>query len=138
MKIRKIYINLFTSAIMLFASTIFAQEIVQLDVQEEGVKFAADIKITGLVPGHRYALTINGYKGKAGNDVLIKKYKEYNGEGYVDFKKINADENGVIKGTFSKKLPPSEYYVKFLVKDPSANWAVILSEDDIEFEVAEN
>lgn len=96
--------------------------------------FKAKLKVSGLEPKHPYQLTINGYKNHPSNDIL-KTYNDYEGEGYIDFKKVSTDAGGMLNTEIDRKLPKGEYRVKFFIKDPDKNWLVVCSEDLVEFEV---
>ncbi len=120
---------------LLCLSSVHAQQVDSLDYEHDAVgAFKAKLRASGLRPNHRYQLTINGYKNHPSNEIL-KNYQNYQGEGYIDFKKVSTDANGVLTTKIDRKLPRGEYRVKLLIKDPDKNWLVVCSKDFVEFEV---
>lgn len=139
MRTTKIRIAMLMAAFLgcfLCFSAVYAQcQIESFEHEDTAVgAFRAQLRASGLQPNHRYQLTINGYTDHPSNKGLLK-YQSYDGEGYIDFKKVSTDANGVLTTEIDRKLPKGQYRVKLLIKDPDKNWLVVCSEDSIEFEV---
>jgi hypothetical protein len=121
--------------LLFIVSSVYAQRIDSLDYKNTATgSFKAKLKASGLVPNHTYQITLNGYKNHPSNKVLLT-YQNYDGEGYIDFKKVSTDDKGVLTTEIDRKLPKGQYRIKVLVKDPEKNWRVVASEDFVEFEV---
>jgi DNA-directed RNA polymerase subunit RPC12/RpoP len=92
------------------------------------------VTLAGLVPNHKYILTINGAIQHAGNNNLPEQLTRNNPQKYFDFSPAMTDENGRYQGTFGIRLPPGPYDVYFFVKD-TADWKIILSHSLFQFTV---
>lgn len=96
------------------------------------------VNLSGLTPQHTYALTLNGWLNRPGNDALAQYNRNREGEGYMDFDTVQTDERGNAQVGLNVSLPPSEYDVKFFVKDPASNWCVVLYNDHLRFVVEQS
>lgn len=104
-----------------------------LEYEKESVgAFKGVLQLSGLKKNNDYVLCLNGYPGKPGNDRLPQLYGS---EGYIDFTSVTSDENGKIKTEIDVPLEPGKYVVKFLVKDPDANWAMVWQKILVEFTI---
>ena len=92
------------------------------------------VTLAGLVPNHKYILTINGAIQHAGNNNLPEQLTRNNPQKYFDFSPAMTDKNGRYQGTFGIRLPPGPYDVYFFVKD-TADWKIVLSHSLFQFTV---
>ena len=102
--------------------------------------FKGRFEISGLKPDHEYVLCINGYAKHKSNKTLINYcdgYDEPTSEGYCDFAEVLTDKNGFLEINIEEELPKGKYKIKFLVKDPKADWAVVWCEDLVKFKIKE-
>jgi len=122
----------------------------------EGDKFEGIINAHKLKPNTEYVLCINGPGGTATDSLIAQvaltdnEYPSGDGtvswdgwwpgadgildteddEGYFDFAVVTTNNGGSFHYEFSASLLPGDYvWVKFLVKDTSAGWKVVLMED---------
>ena len=92
------------------------------------------VTLRGLVPGHDYALTLNGSPQHVGNNLLMEQMATGHRENFYDFSTVTTDMTGSYHATFGVKLPAGQYDVRFFVKD-TTSWKVVLSCDSIQFTV---
>ena len=90
------------------------------------------LQLKGLQKNHDYILSLNGYPGKDGNDMLPQLHGK---EGYVDFTSVTSSNKGEIQTEINVPWPPGKYVVKFLVKDPEANWRIAWQKEFLEFSI---
>jgi hypothetical protein len=96
--------------------------------------FVVRVKLGGLLPGHRYILTLNGNPQRAGNDQLMEKVSPTTTEKYYDFLTVTTDANGQYEATFAVRLPAGPYDVRFYVKD-TTDFKIILYHDFFKFTI---
>lgn len=96
--------------------------------------FVVKVALHGLVPNHRYILTLNGNPERAGNNRLIDVVPHNEKERYYDFLTATADAQGSYQATFGIFLPVGPYDVRFYVKD-TADFKIILFRDFFKFMV---
>lgn len=128
------------ASIFLMTNVVFSKVQAKLVYEKEYVgAFKGKIEATGLKANHEYVLTINGYPKHSSNKKLIETCELYEptGEGYCDFDQVSTDSSGVLSVDIEEELPKGKYRVKFLIKDPAANWVVVWSKDIVRFEVIE-
>ena len=99
------------------------------------------LDLSGLMPGQRYHLTLNGKHGIPPNEELCKINCTPTGDGYWDFMVVTTDQEGKVSNEeligllpdgpklFSEKI----YNVKFFVKDVS--YCTVLGNNDFLFTV---
>ena len=102
-------------------------------VEPEGA-FVATIKLSGLGQRKAYMLCLNGREGGDGNKELLT-FGRSGEEGKYDFKTVTTDMFGTVAADLTVKLPPSRYSAKFFVKAIGDNYACVLHNDDVRFEV---
>jgi hypothetical protein len=102
------------------------------------------ISLSGLKPGQKYRLTLNGWKGDPLNDELCKIDCTDQGEGFWDFDmEVIADENGTVsqrrlEATLPSGVelyPDTTYKVKFFVKEGPPRYCTVLGHDQFRFTV---
>ena len=96
--------------------------------------FLVHVTLEGLVPNHRYVLTLNGNPKLAGNDRLVDAVPGLPEERYFDFLKVTTDDHGRFEGTLGVGLLPGPYDVRFYVKDPD-DFKIVLYHDYFRFTV---
>jgi hypothetical protein len=96
--------------------------------------FVVRVALEGLLPSHRYILTLNGNPKLAGNSNLVDPVPGNEQERYFDFQTVTTDARGSYLATFAIALRPGPYDVRFYVKD-SADFKIVLYHDFFEFEV---
>ena len=89
---------------------------------ESSKYFIGEIIIEGLEPSRDYMLTINGKPGQPGNECLSQRPSNVC---YLDFRQIKTDSVGNCHRPFRRKLEPSDYDVKFFIKDME-DWRIVL------------
>lgn len=89
------------------------------------------VKLSGLRPQLNYTLTLNGWPGQPGNNLLPQ--PGTGGERYDDFGVAHIDEMGNAEVELNVPLSRGEYHVKFFVKDP--DWQIVLHHDHLRFTV---
>jgi hypothetical protein len=90
--------------------------------------------LEGLLPNHKYMLTLNGKPERAGNTNLVQTVSNKPGEKYYDFQTVMTDATGGYRATFGVMLPAGEYEVRFFVKDRS-DYKIVLYHDFFKFTV---
>ena len=95
-----------------------------------------DVTLQGLVPDHKYILSINGDPQRAGNGNLVDVYRVSPSSilRYYDFSTITTDTTGNYHATFGIMLPASKYDVSFYVKEPP-DYSIVLYHDFFRFTV---
>ena len=95
-----------------------------------------DVTLQGLVPDHKYILSINGDPKRAGNGNLVDVYQvsPNNILRYYDFSTITTDMTGNYHATFGIMLPAGKYDVSFYVKEPP-DYSIVLYHDFFRFTV---
>jgi hypothetical protein len=96
--------------------------------------FVAVTTLGGLLPGHKYILTLNGQPSRAGNTNLVDLVSSNSKEKYYDFQTITTDAGGKYHATFGVALPAGPYDVRFYVKD-TADFKIVLYHDFFKFAV---
>ncbi|HEY4249448.1 MAG TPA: hypothetical protein VGM64_21680 [Lacunisphaera sp.] len=96
--------------------------------------FLVRVRLEGLVPGHRYILTLNGNPKLAGNDRLANAVPGLPAERYMDFFTATTDEHGRYAATFAIALRSGPYDVRFYVKDTD-DFKIVLYHDYFKFSV---
>jgi len=96
--------------------------------------FVVVAALEGLIPSHRYILTLNGNPSRAGNTNLVDTVSSNSKEKYYDFQTITTDATGRYHATFGVVLPAGPYDVRFYVKD-SADFKIVLYRDFFKFAV---
>jgi hypothetical protein len=96
--------------------------------------FVAGVTLEGLMPNHKYILTLNGGPDRAGNDQLMETVDHNQKEKYYDFSTITTDADGRYHATFAVRLPASRYDVHFYVKD-TTDFKIVLYHDFFKFKV---
>ncbi len=92
------------------------------------------VTLEGLIPDHKYILTLNGNPDLAGNDKLMETVDHNQKEKYYDFLTVTTDAKGRYHATFGIRLPAGPYDVRFYVKD-TADFKIILYHDFFKFTV---
>lgn len=100
--------------------------------KESAGAFKGRLQLKGLQTNHDYVLSLNGYPGRPGNDMLPQLYGS---EGYVDFTSVTSSNKGEIQTEINVPLPSGKYTVKFLVKDPEANWRIAWQKEFLTFSI---
>jgi hypothetical protein len=90
--------------------------------------------LEGLLPNHKYMLTLNGNPERAGNTNLVQTVWGKPREKYYDFQIITTDATGGYNTTFGVMLPAGEYEVRFFVKDRS-DYRIVLYHEFFKFTV---
>lgn len=109
-------------------------EVLEIDPSANGL-LKANLVVAGLSKrNHGYKLTLNGYLGKNGNELLKRYDVTPAGEGYFDFQDVRSDDNGGLKTIIQQSLPRGQYIVKFLIKDPEG-WSVVAKKEPVVFEI---
>jgi hypothetical protein len=90
--------------------------------------------LEGLIPNHRYILTLNGNPERAGNTNLMETVSHNSKEKYYDFQTITTDATGRYNATYGLVLPAGPYDVRFYVKD-TADFKIVLYRDFFKFTV---
>ena len=95
-----------------------------------------DVTLQGLLPDHKYFLSINGDPKRAGNGNLVDVYQvsPNNILRYYDFSTITTDATGNYHATFGIMLPAGKYDVSFYVKEPP-DYGIVLYHDFFRFTV---
>lgn len=93
-----------------------------------------NVALMGLLPGHRYILTLNGNPKRAGNDRLVDPVPGNEAEKYFDFQTVTTDAMGQFTATFAIALPKGPYDVRFYVKDTD-DFKIVLYHDFFKFAV---
>ena len=96
--------------------------------------FACRLALEGLVPGHRYILTLNGNPERAGNNLLPSPVPGNEAEKYYDFLFITADAAGSYDAGLGIALKQGDYDVRCYVKDAS-DFKIVLYRDFFPFRV---
>jgi len=86
------------------------------------------VALKGLVPAHRYILTLNGNPQLPGNDLLPDPVPGNPKEKYLDFLTATTDEHGAYEAPFGIVLPAGAYKVRFYVKD-TVDFKIVLYHD---------
>ncbi len=94
--------------------------------------FIVRLTLEGLIPGHRYILTLNGNPKLAGNDRLTDAVPGLPAERYMDFFTATTDAHGSYEATFAIALRPGPYDVRFYVKDTD-DFKIVLYHDYFKF-----
>ena len=93
-----------------------------------------EVEANGLKLNTDYVLSLNGKEGRPGNEQL-KKFGEYDGEGYYDFIPVRSDDNGYLKEPFTlNDLPNGKYDIKFLIKE-LPDYDTVIAYDFMKFEI---
>jgi hypothetical protein len=92
------------------------------------------VSVEGLLPAHRYILTLNGNPELAGNANLTDPVPGNERERYFDFQTVTTDVHGSYLATFAITLPQGPYDVRFYVKD-TADFKIVLYHDFFPFGV---
>jgi hypothetical protein len=92
------------------------------------------VTLTGLIPSHKYILTLNGNPQRAGNDKLMETVDHNKKEKYYDFQTITTDADGRYHATYGILLPVSRYDVRFYVKD-TTDFKIVLYQDFFKFRI---
>jgi DNA-directed RNA polymerase subunit RPC12/RpoP len=95
-----------------------------------------DVTLQGLVPDHKYILSINGDPQRAGNGNLVDVYRVSPNSilRYYDFSTVTTDMTGSYHATFGIMLPAGKYDVSFYVKEPP-DFSIVLYHDFFQFMV---
>jgi len=103
------------------------------------------ISLSGLEPGQKYRLSLNGWSGVPPNDELCKIDCTSQREGFWDFDTdVTADANGAVNQRPLEAflpcgdvelLPDTAYQVKFLVKEGPPRFCTVLGYDEFWFTV---
>jgi DNA-directed RNA polymerase subunit RPC12/RpoP len=95
-----------------------------------------DVTLQGLVPGHKYILSINGDPQRAGNGNLADVYRVSRDSilRYYDFSTVTTDITGSYHATFGIMLPAGKYDVSFYVKE-MPDFSIVLYHDFFQFTV---
>jgi DNA-directed RNA polymerase subunit RPC12/RpoP len=95
-----------------------------------------DVTLQGLVPGHKYILSINGGPQRAGNGNLVDVYRVSRDSilRYYDFSTVTTDITGSYHATFGILLPAGKYDVSFYVKE-MPDFSIVLYHDFFQFTV---
>ena len=105
----------------------------QYEVIEEST-LQGEVEARGLKPNTYYVLSLNGKEERPGNEQL-KKFGEYDGEGYYDFAQVRSGDNGYLTVSFTlNDLPNGEYDIKFLIKE-LPGYDVVIAYDFMRFEI---
>lgn len=81
--------------------------------------FQGTLEVQNLKSNKLYALALYGKPGMPGNNLLLNKYNNGNGQGFFEFKTIQTNENRMIKEELNVELPPGPYNVMFVLKEVS-------------------
>jgi DNA-directed RNA polymerase subunit RPC12/RpoP len=94
------------------------------------------VTLQGLVPGHKYILSINGDPKRVGNGNLVDVYQVSRdiARRYYDFSTVTTDMTGSYHTTFGIMLPTSQYDVSFYVKE-TTDFSIVLYHDFFKFTV---
>lgn len=92
------------------------------------------VALQGLLPNHRYVLTLNGNPERAGNNRLVTPVPGNEKERYYDFLTALTDPLGRYEAIFGIMLPAGPYDVRFYVKD-TADFKIVLYRDFFPFTV---
>jgi len=90
--------------------------------------------LEGLLPNHKYILTLNGNPSRAGNTNLVDAVSNNPREKYYDFQTITSDAAGRYHATFGVALPAGPYDVRYYIKD-TADFKIVLYHDFFKFAV---
>jgi len=95
-----------------------------------------DVTLQGLLPDHKYILSINGDPKRAGNGNLVDVYQvsPNNILRYYDFSTITTDATGNYHATFGIMLPAGKYDVSFYVKE-LPDFSIVLYHNFFQFTV---
>lgn len=95
-----------------------------------------DVTLQGLLPDHKYILSINGDPQRAGNGNLVDVYQVSRDKilRYYDFSTITTDTTGNYHATFGIMFPAGKYDVSFYVKEPP-DYSIVLYHDFFRFTV---
>lgn len=96
--------------------------------------FVVKVALDGLLPSHRYILTLNGNPKLEGNERLYDLVPGMSTERYVDFLTATTDAQGHYQATFAIALPAGPYGVRFYVKD-TVDFKIVLYHDYFKFQV---
>jgi hypothetical protein len=96
--------------------------------------FVVKVAVEGLLPKHRYILTLNGNPERAGNDNLVDPVPGNKREKFFDFQTVTTDSKGSYLATFAVALPKGPYDTRFYVKDTS-DFKIILFHEFFRFDV---
>ncbi len=119
------------------ASLALADVSVNLEYRRENIGvFEGRLTASGLLPNHKYVLTLNGWSNHPSNKLLPNSCQiwEQTKEKYCDIDKVSTDDKGNMDVKFKEKLPKGIYKIKFLIKDTN-DWIVVWSDDLVKFEV---
>jgi len=97
-------------------------------------RFVVHVNLGGLLPDHKYILTLNGNPERQGNDMLVDPVPNNAMEKYYDFLTVTTGANGQYDATFDIRLPAGPYDVRFYVKD-SADFKIVLYRNFFKFKV---
>ncbi|HVU17171.1 MAG TPA: hypothetical protein VHD32_09600 [Candidatus Didemnitutus sp.] len=95
-------------------------------------EFVTKVSLVGLLPNHRYILTLNGNPQRDGNASLPTPVPGNAAEHYFDFQTITTDKGGSYGGWFAVVLPTGSYDLRFYVKDTS-DFKIVLYHDFFPF-----
>ena len=96
--------------------------------------FVVRVNLGGLLPNHKYILTLNGNPERPGNDNLMERVSHNTKEKYYDFLTVTTDADGRYDATFGIRLPAGPYEVRFYLKD-TTDFKIILYRDFFKFTV---
>lgn len=96
--------------------------------------FVVRARLEGLLPNHRYILTLNGNPERQGNDKLTEHVPQNTREKYYDFLTITTGADGRYEARFGIRLPPGPYDLRFYVKD-TTDFKIVLYHDFFKFTV---
>lgn len=96
--------------------------------------FVVRVSLSGLLPAHRYILTLNGNPTLPGNDRLVDPVPGNPKERYFDFQTVTTDDQGRYEATFAIRLEAGPYGARFYVKDTD-DFKIVLYHDYFNFAV---
>jgi hypothetical protein len=92
------------------------------------------LALSGLLPSHRYILTLNGNASLPGNDLLPMPVPGNPKEKYYDFLVVTTDASGAFDAGLGVFLKPGAYDARCYVKDRD-DFKIVLYRDYFPFEV---
>jgi hypothetical protein len=96
--------------------------------------FECRLSLQGLVPLHRYILTLNGNPSRPGNGLLPSGVPGNEREKYYDFLIVTTDGDGRFDSGLGVFLKPGDYSVRCYVKDTD-DFKIVLYRDFFDFRV---
>lgn len=96
--------------------------------------FVTKVALEGLLPHHKYILTLNGNPERAGNTNLVDPVPGNKAEKFFDFQIVTTDPKGSYLAVFGIALPKGPYDVRFYVKDTS-DFKIVLFHEFFRFDV---